>query len=984
MKKILCFILIAVLSLGVLTSCEQIGGVWDSVSGTVGGFIDGIFGNDQPEGPSLEEAVSFLDDIYKDKNEITRADFDVVGKVIVGGVSFPVTWASNNDAVTVRPSTKTGYYTVDLPDENGTEFSYVLTATIADAEGNTATKSYTFTVPVINNSGITTTPVAGVAYKLFLLQGSFNQRYYALNTTQDNKNKFINTTLDPKESADFFVEPVDGGYKVYTEVDGVKNYIYVNVEKTVDETTGAVKYSKYIGFSTENASVLSYNEKMGGTWTTVVHDLVWGIGTYGTYTTISVSEGTYFTPEKVGDSQFVMQFITAEVANTYEPDELPEAPSEAKDILDKLYALADGESAAGEFKLTGVITALDNYNNPTIVVEGYEDMPVYCYRLTDDRFVVGATISVTALQMKNYGGTYEFMSCTLDSITLPGEGGTETPTLGVVDPVVGTAYKFGMVQQNVGTDVYYLIGGMDGYYMATGTDVNAAIDVYLEETEGGYYLYTLDAAGTKLYINMVVSGTHVNGAYEATASTVYTYNTESKTLVASVQPEGAEAPADYWFGTRNDKTYTTVGPCAVSYAGFYCQFYSATEGGNEGTDTPVDPNPETPTLGVVDPVAGTAYKFGMVQQNVGTDVYYLIGGMDGYYMATGTDVNAAIDVYLEETEGGYYLYTLDAAGTKLYINMVVSGTHVNGAYEATASTVYTYNTESKTLVASVQPEGAEAPADYWFGTRNDKTYTTVGPCAVSYAGFYCQFYGEGATDGEGGESGDTPSEPETVTTIPDALAAAVGTNAIVSGQVIEINQVWDSGWNNMSVTIADADGNELYIYRMGTQVVAGDFITVTGTVGEYNGAKQIAQGSTAVVTGHEDLVVDASCKTLSFADAANRTTFTTEQQVWAANGVTLTNNKAESTSNVADYSAPARFYAKTEVVVECTGMTKITFNLNSGKPASGLTDSLANVAGITVEADGNDITIIFDSAVDSFSFSLVAQIRVDSIDVYTA
>ena len=817
MKKILCFILIAVLSLGVLTSCEQIGGVWDSVSGTVGGFIDGIFGNDQPEGPSLEEAVSFLDDIYKDKNEITRADFDVVGKVIVGGVSFPVTWASNNDAVTVRPSTKTGYYTVDLPDENGTEFSYVLTATIADAEGNTATKSYTFTVPVINNSGITTTPVAGVAYKLFLLQGSFNQRYYALNTTQDNKNKFINTTLDPKESADFFVEPVDGGYKVYTEVDGVKNYIYVNVEKTVDETTGAVKYSKYIGFSTENASVLSYNEKMGGTWTTVVHDLVWGIGTYGTYTTISVSEGTYFTPEKVGDSQFVMQFITAEVANTYEPDELPEAPSEAKDILDKLYALADGESAAGEFKLTGVITALDNYNNPTIVVEGYEDMPVYCYRLTDDRFVVGATISVTALQMKNYGGTYEFMSCTLDSITLPGEGGTETPTLGVVDPVVGTAYKFGMVQQNVGTDVYYLIGGMDGYYMATGTDVNAAIDVYLEETEGGYYLYTLDAAGTKLYINMVVSGTHVNGAYEATASTVYTYNTESKTLVASVQPEGAEAPADYWFGTRNDKTYTTVGPCAVSYAGFYCQFY-----------------------------------------------------------------------------------------------------------------------------------------------------------------------GEGATDGEGGESGDTPSEPETVTTIPDALAAAVGTNAIVSGQVIEINQVWDSGWNNMSVTIADADGNELYIYRMGTQVVAGDFITVTGTVGEYNGAKQIAQGSTAVVTGHEDLVVDASCKTLSFADAANRTTFTTEQQVWAANGVTLTNNKAESTSNVADYSAPARFYAKTEVVVECTGMTKITFNLNSGKPASGLTDSLANVAGITVEADGNDITIIFDSAVDSFSFSLVAQIRVDSIDVYTA
>ena len=188
----------------------------------------------------------------------------------------------------------------------------------------------------------------------------------------------------------------------------------------------------------------------------------------------------------------------------------------------------------------------------------------------------------------------------------------------------------------------------------------------------------------------------------------------------------------------------------------------------------------------------------------------------------------------------------------------------------------------------------------------------------------------------------------------------------------------------MSVTIADADGNELYVFRMGTQVVAGDFITVTGTVGEYNGSKQIAQGATAEVTGHEDLVVDANCKTLSFADVANRTEFTTEKQVWVANDVTLTNNKADSTSNVADYSAPARFYAKSEVVVECKGMTKITFNLNSGKPASGLTDSIANMTGITVEANGNDITIIFDSAVDSFTFSLVAQIRVDSIDVYTA
>jgi hypothetical protein len=132
--------------------------------------------------------------------------------------------------------------------------------------------------------------------------------------------------------------------------------------------------------------------------------------------------------------------------------------------------------------------------------------------------------------------------------------------------VVGKAYKFGMTQGNLNNAVYYLKGGMNGYYMDTTTDVNAAIDVYVEETEGGYYLYTY-VSGAKTYINMVVSGTHVNGAYEATASTVYTYDAANNTLIAVVNGE------DYWFGTRNDKQYTTMGPCKVSYEGFMGQFY---------------------------------------------------------------------------------------------------------------------------------------------------------------------------------------------------------------------------------------------------------------------------------------------------------------------------------------------------------------------------------------------------------------------------
>ena len=220
-------------------------------------------------------------------------------------------------------------------------------------------------------------------------------------------------------------------------------------------------------------------------------------------------------------------------------------------------------------------------------------------------------------------------------------------------------------------------------------------------------------------------------------------------------------------------------------------------------------------------------------------------------------------------------------------------------------------------------------------------------------------------------------------TIPEALASAVGTKVVVSGQVIMVNQPWDAGYKNMSVTIADAEGNELYIYRMGTQVIAGDFITVTGTVGEYNGAKQIAQGATAVVTGHKDLVVDANCHNLSFSAKANRTEFDTSKQVWQQNGVTVTNNKSASTSNVADYAGPARFYASSQLIVEYSGMTKIIFDCNNKDYATALVGSIGTVSGVTVTQNNDKVTVVFASAVDSFNIAkLNAQVRMDAIDVY--
>ena len=180
--------------------------------------------------------------------------------------------------------------------------------------------------------------------------------------------------------------------------------------------------------------------------------------------------------------------------------------------------------------------------------------------------------------------------------------------------------------------------------------------------------------------------------------------------------------------------------------------------------------PETPAFGLITaPVAGTAYKFGMIHDGVSTtDVYYINGKMAStYYFGTVTDPAAALDVYLEETTGGYYMYTM-IDGVKTYINMEVSNTHVNGKYQPNASTVYTWNAELNTVVADIDGTA------YGFGTRNDKTYTTVGPVRMENV-YYCQFYGTIATEEpEQPENPETPEQPEPPQTGDFALIA-IGT-----------------------------------------------------------------------------------------------------------------------------------------------------------------------------------------------------------------
>ena len=124
--------------------------------------------------------------------------------------------------------------------------------------------------------------------------------------------------------------------------------------------------------------------------------------------------------------------------------------------------------------------------------------------------------------------------------------------------------------------------------------------------------------------------------------------------------------------------------------------------------------------------------------------------------------------------------------------------------------------------------------------------------------------------------------------------------------------------------------------------------------------------------------------TITFDSTDKRTTYSTSQQLWTENNITVTNDKASSTSNVGNYSNPARFYKSSSLTVAFTqNVTKIVFECNSTSYAEALVESIGTQAGVTVTVDGKNVTIEFDAPTNSFTIAAMsAQVRVNGLTVY--
>lgn len=124
--------------------------------------------------------------------------------------------------------------------------------------------------------------------------------------------------------------------------------------------------------------------------------------------------------------------------------------------------------------------------------------------------------------------------------------------------------------------------------------------------------------------------------------------------------------------------------------------------------------------------------------------------------------------------------------------------------------------------------------------------------------------------------------------------------------------------------------------------------------------------------------VGVTTATISFASDAQRVSHSDTEQVWANDGLTFTNTKANSTNAVVNNVAPVRLYKNSDIKIEAPGyITKIEFNSATGEHFTNLKSLLPNAS-----VSGQIVTEVYDGSSTSVSYSLTTgQIRLNSITV---
>ncbi len=177
-------------------------------------------------------------------------------------------------------------------------------------------------------------------------------------------------------------------------------------------------------------------------------------------------------------------------------------------------------------------------------------------------------------------------------------------------------------------------------------------------------------------------------------------------------------------------------------------------------------------------------------------------------------------------------------------------------YTRWGNTSYMWGTSGVMESLTVLLEWMEAdPVDTWEMGRNDSVQSITGTrnVFVDYPEYAWLLFGRdvpagittpsgnagatggtnageatGSGSGGGSNSGSTGGTTATEMTVEQALAAADGTLITVTGTIKSIDSQYAWNGTSMSAYLGDDNGNEIYLYKLATEVKVGDNVTITG------------------------------------------------------------------------------------------------------------------------------------------------------------
>ena len=385
------------------------------------------------------------------------------------------------------------------------------------------------------------------------------------------------------------------------------------------------------------------------------------------------------------------------------------------------------------------------------------------------------------------------------------------------------------------TESYFL--GTSGSYYTFGA-------MAVSEAEGAYVGYLVKminknevsaedkVAGEKETLNVTTAFSGAVSYELPTQGTTY-----GDVTIAWAVKSGDATLTDNVLNVANPTAETTI----VLTATFTCGEVTDTK------DVTITVYPKSPVTQVTDLQEGVAYTVYMYHTTNAKN-YYFTGEMSGKYLATTDDITKAADVYIENVEGGFKVYVMDASGAKSYIALEAYQAEGKSYISASVSmnatgSVFTYNSQFLTLCCKAALADNSKSDVFFLGTYG--TYTTMSASGSYYMTadklgteqFYATFglIDESALPPEGGEGGGDVIVPGVTTSTVASVLAAENGEYQVEGTVLAVTA--------KSFVLKDSTGSILVYLNTAPSVNVGDKVTVKGTTSVYGKGKQFGAGS---------------------------------------------------------------------------------------------------------------------------------------------